>query len=95
MSQVFKAQLHDPISGDWTESVKKDLLDFKLNHLSFETIKTMKKNKFKTLVKKACQKAAFETLSIEKEIKTKLDNCEYKDFKIHNYLRNKNLISHK
>ena len=95
LSQVFKAQLHDPISGDWTESIKRDLLDFNLNHLSFKAIKSLKKKKFKTLVKKACQKAAFESLSNEKETKTKLDNCEYKDFKIQNYLRNKNLISRK
>ena len=55
----------------------------------------MKKDKFKTLVKKACQKLAFENLSNIKETKTKLDNCEYKDLKLQKYLNNEHLISRK
>ena len=95
ISQVFNAQLNDPVPGDWTETIKKDLLEFNLNHLSFESIKAMKKAKFKTIVKKACKENAFKYLISIKEGKTKLDNCEYKELKIRNYLKSDKLSSRK
>ena len=61
-SQVLEAQINDPVSVDWTESVQKDLIQFNLNHLSFETIKNIKKENFINIVKKACCNAAFDYL---------------------------------
>ena len=43
VSQVLVAQINEPVNGDWTQSVKEDLVDFELNYLNFNEIKTMKK----------------------------------------------------
>ena len=67
LKKVFEAQSNDPVKGDWTETVKKDLIDFDLNHLSFDSIKMMKKGKFKKLVKKKCKEKSFEYLSSDKK----------------------------
>ena len=55
----------------------------------------MKKVKFKTIVKKACKETAFKYLVSIKKRKTKLDNCEYNELKIRNYLKSDKLSSRK
>ena len=85
LSQVFKAQLVDVVKGDWVESVQQDLEDFNLSHLNFKSIKSMKKLKFKNIVKKACAKAAFSFLIEESKGKSKLENCNYSDLKMQKY----------
>ena len=58
---------------------------FGLDYLSFENIKKMKKDQFRTLVKMKCKKVAFSSLINEKESKSKLDSIEYKSLTIQNY----------
>ena len=45
------AQLSDPTRNDWGEAVGKDMEDFDMN-LSFDEIKCMSEEGFKTLVQK-------------------------------------------
>ena len=66
VSQVLKAQMDDPIKGDWILTIKQELEDFDLN-LCMETIKQLKKEKFKNIIKKACKKAAFKFLMQKKQ----------------------------
>ena len=47
LSQVFFAQLENPVKNDWSEQVKDDLKKTDLDHLTFDDIKTMKRNTFK------------------------------------------------
>ena len=66
LTNVFKAQIRNPLKGDWVEIVRKDLTDFKMN-ISFEEISKKKENDFKKEVTKACKKFAFDMLMKEKE----------------------------
>ena len=50
LSQVFFAQWNQPVKHDWTEQIKKDLLDTGLNYLTFDNIASTNKKTFKTLV---------------------------------------------
>ena len=81
--QVFNAQVDDPIKGDWILTVKDDLKLFNLNHLSMDTIKLMKKKRFKKVVREACKNAAFKYLINEKE-----DKCKSKMTKLKHILCN-------
>ena len=47
LSQFFQAQYQNPVKGDWTITVVKNLQDLKLDMYNFETIRNMKKEKFK------------------------------------------------
>ena len=51
ISQVFWAQVQQPVEGDWCIVVKEDLGDFGLSHLSFDDIKTMSDEQLKGMLK--------------------------------------------
>ena len=89
--KVFKSQCKNPVKGDWCLSVQEDLKDFGLESYSFDRIKKIKKNKFKKIIKKACKATAFKFLMDEKEGKSKLENIDYKDLQLQNYLKAKNV----
>ena len=74
IQKVILAQEKNPVKNDWYLQVKENLKLFKLDYLSFNNIKFMKKH-FRPLVKLKCKQVAFEALLSEKETKTK--NIQY------------------
>ena len=59
ISQVFWAQERNPVRNDWVVQVKDDLKKIGLDYLSFENIKSMKKDQYKGLIKLKCKQLAF------------------------------------
>ena len=83
--KFFKAQLDNPVKGDWSEQVLFDLEEINLQ-LSFEEIKRLSKETFRMKLKKAIDKAALKWLIEEKEKKSKVKNLSYEHLKMQSYL---------
>ena len=88
LSKFFEAQIDSPQSGDWILTVKEDLEHIGMT-LSFEEIKTMKKDTFKNMVKKLITKAAFDYLLTKSESHSKMDNLHYEKLTLQSYLKSK------
>ena len=85
MLRFFNAQLSNPVEGDWTEQVEKDLQDLNMN-LSMNEIKSLSEECFRTKVKNAILKAAFEWLTSEKLKRSKVMNISYEKLQMQEYL---------
>ena len=83
--KFFKAQLENPVKGDWSEMVNSDLSEINLQ-LTIEEIRGLSLESFRTKVKNAIEKAAFKWLLEEKNKKSKVKNLEYERLEIQNYL---------
>ena len=66
LTNVFKAQVRNPLKDDWVTIVKKDLLDFNISY-SFDQISKIKEVVFKKQVSKACKIYALKQLNAEKD----------------------------
>ena len=97
VSQVLKAQIDDPVKGDWILTVKEDLISFDLNYLSFDDIKNLKKEDFKKIVKKARKNAALKYLLKEKEEKcaNKMSKLKYENLSMRPYFKTNLLTQRK
>ena len=93
ISKVFWAQENDPISNDWSETIKEDLKTLELNRFSQQEIGSISKIKMKQIIKEACKKTAFKHLV--KEIKdrdmSKLKNLKYEKLELQPYLKSNKL----
>ena len=78
------AQLENPVQGDWTNQVKKDINEVALD-TSMEEIKMMSKETFKEIVKASISKAAFIYLTDEKEKLSKIMNVSHNDVNLQPY----------
>ena len=85
LSRFFKAQNGNLSKGDWSEIVKKDLSDFSLK-FTFDQIKHMKYEKFKSIVKKACKIYTLNHLLLTKSSHRKGKNLEYSKIETKEYL---------
>ena len=56
--KFFKAQLENPVKGDWSEQVKSDISEIDLK-LTMEEISILSKESFRTKLKNAINTAAF------------------------------------
>ena len=83
--KFFKAQLENPVKGDWSEQLKSDISEIDLK-LTMEEISILSKESFRTKLKKAINKAAFKWLMKEKENKSKLKDLNYEKLEMQNYL---------
>ena len=81
----FIVQWHNPSKGDWTELVKEDLDDFKIE-LSFENMQAKSKDSFKRIVKSKAKEYALKILLEKKSLHSKMENVDYTELKIQNYL---------
>ena len=81
----FLTQWHNPCKGDWTEQVKEDLADFKIQ-CSFEEIEKKSKESFKKLVKIRAKELALEQLQSKQNKHSKMENLSYSEVKIQSYL---------
>ena len=88
--KVFQAQWNHPVKDDWTITVQQDLKDFKIN-LSLEEIKGKTEWSFKRLVKKKSNEYALDYLLKMKQKHSKMDNLQYEELKIQNYLKDENI----
>ena len=84
VSKVFKAQKLFPVKDDFVNQVNADMEDVGLE-LNEEEIKSMKKSKFKSLVKDRIKEAAHSYLVQKKEGLSKLNNLT-SDFSFKEYL---------
>ena len=66
--RMLKLQLENPTRGDWASSCFKDLENINLK-LTLEQIKSMKKEKYKSIVKEKVSEAALKYLINKKEKK--------------------------
>ena len=82
--QFFMAQWLKPSRGDWTETVKQDLLDFGMP-IDFNYLKSKGKYSIKNELKKTAKDYAFSMLIQQKETHRKMNYLEYNDLKTQNY----------
>ena len=80
----FITQWNNPTQGDWTEQVKKDLMDFEIP-CSFNEIKKKSKEAFKRLVKIRAKEYSLKTLKSKQAAHSKMENLRYKDLKMQDY----------
>ena len=92
LSQFFYAQWNNPCKDDWTTMIQKDLDDLQIN-LNIDEIKSYSWSRFKDLVQKHCDKAAFEHLSELKSTHSKMSNTKYEKLHMQPYLHDKSFHS--
>ena len=86
ISQVFWAQVNQPVKGDWCIVVKEDLENIGLGHLSFDDIKSLSEDQLKIMVKIKIKETAFNSLLKDKERCSKLKTLKYNSLEIQPYL---------
>ena len=81
LTNVFKAQMRNPLHGDWIKIVIQDLEDFKIKE-TFDEIALIKEEVFKKQVAKVCRNYAYNKLFSKKKntqkvkiLSTKNLNC--------------------
>ena len=84
IKKFYNEQLKNPNKDDWTETVKKNIIELKINK-TMEELKKMSKNSFKKLVRKNTEEAALEFL--KSKIKSKGKEIKYTDLNLQYYLR--------
>ena len=83
---VFKAQWNHPVKDDCTVQVKTDLQDLDIQ-MTLEEMRKISKNSFKRLVKVKAKEFALDYLLKLKDKHTKMDNLQYLELKLQNYLK--------
>ena len=90
ISKFYTAQSLDPSNGDWVLQVKKDKKDIGLN-ISEEEIRSMSKDRFKSIVKQKIEKLGIEYLEKVKNSHSKTEFLNLKKFSPQEYLLSKTL----
>ena len=83
----LRAQWENPLRGDWIITVKDDLKELKLDCYTFDQIRLMSKDKFRSIVNTAVNKAAFQYLIEKKRLQSKISHIEYNSLSMQQYLR--------
>ena len=92
-SMVYKfldVQLKTKKKKDWIYQVLGDIEDLKLN-MSLEELKTIKKSKLKSILKKAVEDKTFEDLQKTKETHSKVNKIQHNKLEMQRYLKPNNL----
>ena len=84
ISQFFWTQWYNPTRDDWTESVKRDLNDFKIR---LDEITNKSKYSVKKMVKKKAQEYALSRLNQKKDSHSKMGNVSYGELKMQEYFK--------
>ena len=85
LAKVFKIQWKYPVKDDWTLQVQEDLKDLKIR-MSLKEIGGKSEYSFKRLVKIRSKEHALEYLSNIKSKHSKMENLDYLELKLQNYL---------
>ena len=88
--QIFSVQWNQPTKNDWTNLVKQDLQDFKIE-MNLSNIKKKSAFTFKNLVRKKANEFEFNQLMKTKQSHSKLNSLEYSKLEIQNYLKLRNM----
>ena len=88
--KVFEAQKRKTVKNDWVNIIKRDCADVKIT-FSESQIMSLKKYKFKAIVKERIQNSAFDYLIGIKENQSKLKEIKYKKFETQKYLMSNEL----
>ena len=81
----FQAQWRNPVRNDWTIQIKEDLEMFGMS-ANLESIASLKKEKFKAIIKEKARDIAFKRLLRKKELHSKMKNLRYTELKVQAYL---------
>ena len=92
ISKIFKVQWENPLKNDWVVHVKDDLSDLGLT-ADLDWIKSIKKYKFKEMIKDKVRAAAFKALMKQKEGHSKLRNLSYLKLEAQPYLINMDITT--
>ena len=84
INKFFMTQWLNPTRGDWTETLKQDLLDFGMPE-DFQYYKSKSKFIIKNEVKRNSKQYALKILNKQKKCHKKMNNLEYKELKTQNY----------
>ena len=85
LSKFFKAQVDDPIKGDWASQVKEDMTNLNME-MTFDDLKALSKETFKQTIKKHVRETAFKGLKEIQDSHSKSKKIDYKEMKMHEYL---------
>ena len=85
ISKFFHAQDCQPMKNDWALACRNDMEELELN-LTFDEIRNMSKNRFKSRVSKATTKMALNYLLVEKNKLKKVLHIQYSALKTQDYL---------
>ena len=83
ISKIYYSQKMKPVKGDWAVTVEKDCHDL---NIDIESIKLMKKQKFKIFLKEKISKFAFNYLQEKKMSHSKVKNLQYANLSIQPYI---------
>ena len=90
ISKFFQAQLANPVKNDWTMTCSENLQELGIDQ-SLNEIRSMSKQKFKTLIKEKNSQKAFAFLQEEKSKLSKVKDLQYEKLMIQTYLLPSNL----
>ena len=76
ISQIFSVQWNQPVKNDWTNFVKQDLIDFRIE-TNLSDIKKKSESSFKNLVRKKTMEYEYNQLMNIKQTHRKLNNLIY------------------
>ena len=94
LHKFFIAQWDNPVSNDWTETVKKDIETLNIK-VDLKILKSTKKKVFKKYIKKTIKAASLDFLLMEKQKHSKMDNISYTELKQQEYLKSSSVPVHK
>ena len=86
LSKFFMTQYHNPVKGDWTETIKEDLKELNITE-DLMDIRSKSKDTFKKYVKKKAWDVALEQLLERKSKHSKMKNLEYSELRKQNYFQ--------
>ena len=81
--KIYEAQKRAPVKDDWVELVEQDLRDLEIN---MENLKSVKKHKFKKIVREKILQKSFLYLKGISDNQSKLSFISYKKLRTQNYL---------
>ena len=90
ISKFFQAQLANPVKNDWTVTCLENLKELGIEK-NLDEIRSMSKQKFKTVVKEKISQKAFTFLLEEKSKLSKVKDLQYERLKIQTYMMPSNL----
>ena len=82
--QVFITQWNNPTKGDWTVTVRENLVEFGFCE-EYEFLKTQSKLSFKNTLKKKAKEVALDELLERQSKHSKMDNVNYSELAIQKY----------
>ena len=91
--RFFLSQFNAPCKGDWSLTVKDDMISLKLDNYFLDDLKLVSKNQFRKIASDRIRVMALEYLNNIKEKQSKIKNITYKTLKMQQYLQSSKINS--